>query len=391
VDNSGLNNQHDVRQNDGVWNALRATMSRFNYSLIRYVGCLCAVSTLMAASQTSAAQSYPPVWSNTSKYAAGDMVTDYGNVYRCIKVVTTPYLDPSKTFANWELNEVRNNTTLTIGTGQTFPTLTAAWTNALNCRVAQGVYLHLSIVTTKGDFTENFTSAFSLDHGSAAGISIIGDQTANINLNFPNTNGFTIDSGCTFGALENYTLTQNPEANEQGVSLSQNSTITLVNNISFVGSTDPIYADTGSNVTGGSGLQFTSFSGAGAIVTATNGATATMNGLNITGQFIGPGILAQLGGHIIAQGAEVSEFAYGAEATEGGVIDLTNANISHCDYGVFAVMKGHVCAVSANFTNDQYGDIWADTGATVDASYAGYSGNSGAHTANGGYIFTQND
>lgn len=368
----------------------KPAMNKSDYSLIRSVYYLGALFISMVAPQTCPAQSYPPVWNNTSKYAAGDMVTDYGNVYRCIRAVTTPYLDPSKTYTNWELNEVRNNTTLTIGTGQTFPTLTAAWTNALNCRVAQGVYLHLSIVTSKGDFTENFTSPFSLDHGSAAGISIIGDQMANINLNFQNANGFTIDSGCTFGALENFTLNQNEEDHDRGVSLSQNSTITLVDNISFVGSVDPIYADTGSNVTGGSGLQFASFSGAGAIVTATNGATATMIGLNITGQFVGPGVLAEFGGHIIAQWASISNFANGGEATEGGVIDLTFANISGCDYGVWAVMKGHICADSANFTNNSDSDIVADTGATVDASYAGYSGIS-ATPANGAYIFTQSD
>lgn len=82
---------------------------------------------LCAFPGASPAQSYPPVWNNTAHYVAGDMVTDYGNVYRCISAVTTPYLDPSKTYQHWELNYVRSGTTITIGIGQPFPTLETAW------------------------------------------------------------------------------------------------------------------------------------------------------------------------------------------------------------------------------------------------------------------------
>ncbi len=78
----------------------------------------------------------------------GDLVTDYGNIYRCEVTVSTPYLDPSKTYKNWELFYVRSSTTLPIGVGQTFPDLATAWTYAHNARVAQGAYLHLSIVTS---------------------------------------------------------------------------------------------------------------------------------------------------------------------------------------------------------------------------------------------------
>ncbi len=363
-------------------------MNRSDRWFFRLIACLCALATLIAAAD---AQVSPPVWSNTSKYVPGDMVTDYGNVYRCIKAVTTPYLDPSKTYTNWELNEVRNNTTLTIGTDQTFPTLTAAWTNAINCRVAQGVYLHLAIVTSKGDFSESFTSPFSLDHGAAAGISIIGDQVANINLAFSSSAGFTIDSGCTFGTLENFTLTQTSKDGQRGIALSQNSTIALVSNISFAGSDFPIYADTGSCVTGGSGLQFSGFYGA--VITATNGATAAADGLTIEGTTSGQktgvsGIVAEFGGHVIAHSAVISNLENAVEAIEAGVADISSSNISQCEYGVWAVMRGHVYAASVNLINDQYGDFWADTGATVDATSANYSGN-GAHPANAGYIFTQ--
>src|ERR1700722_10721366 len=92
-------------------------------------------------SKTAGAQTIPAVWQNTAHYEGGDLVTDYGNIYRCIKNVTTPYLDPSKSYGNWELYDVRNNTTLLIGFGQPFPSLDIAWNYCQNARIAKAAYL----------------------------------------------------------------------------------------------------------------------------------------------------------------------------------------------------------------------------------------------------------
>ncbi len=131
-------------------------------NLIRFLFALSA--TFVGLTQGAHAQTkFPPAWVNTATYAPGDLVTDYGNIYRCETTVTTPYLDPSKTYQDWELYSVRSGTTLTIGAGQTFPTLAIAWNYVRNCHIAMAAYLHLDIVTTTGNHSETFDAPLNLD------------------------------------------------------------------------------------------------------------------------------------------------------------------------------------------------------------------------------------
>ncbi len=53
------------------------------------------------------------------------------------------------------------------------------------------MYLHLSIVTTQGDFSESLNNAILLDMDNGSQISLMGDNASNIQLSFANTNGFT--------------------------------------------------------------------------------------------------------------------------------------------------------------------------------------------------------
>jgi hypothetical protein len=122
------------------------------------------ISVLVLSPHHAAAQAFPPVWSNTATYAGGDLVTDYGNIYRCIAAVTTPYLDPSTSYKNWELFNVRNNTTLIVGVGQPFPTLETAWKFALNTTISSGVGLAIEISTAKGAYSETETNTLVLNH-----------------------------------------------------------------------------------------------------------------------------------------------------------------------------------------------------------------------------------
>lgn len=133
----------------------------------------------------------------------GDLVTDYGNLYRCEVAVTKPYIDPSKYYQNWELFYVRNNTTVAVGQGQTFPTLAIAWKYVHNARVATDAYLHVSIVTTNGNFNESFSAPFNLDMDTGSQVSIIGDNTANISLGFGESAGLTIDSSHSIASISN--------------------------------------------------------------------------------------------------------------------------------------------------------------------------------------------
>ena len=90
-------------------------------SLLRILVAFLAVA--MALRQANAQTEFPPAYNNQAHYAVGDLVTDYGNIYRCEIAVTKPYLDPSKTYQNWEMFYVRNNTTIPVGYKQTFPIL----------------------------------------------------------------------------------------------------------------------------------------------------------------------------------------------------------------------------------------------------------------------------
>src|ERR1700722_19506374 len=150
----------------------------FKRSIARLL--LAVLSGFAMLSSANAQTEFPPAYNNQAHYAVGDLVTDYGNLYRCQAAVTKPYLDPSKTYKNWELYYVRNNTTIPVGVGQAFPTLAIAWNYVRNCHVAEAAYLHLSIVTTAGDLSETFTAPFSLDMMYGSQVSIIGDNAANI-------------------------------------------------------------------------------------------------------------------------------------------------------------------------------------------------------------------
>ena len=80
------------------------------------VGLILSFNSTLANAQTE----FPPAYDNQAHYAVGDLVTDYGNLYRCEVAVIKPYIDPSKYYQNWEMFYVRNNTTIAVGAGQTF-------------------------------------------------------------------------------------------------------------------------------------------------------------------------------------------------------------------------------------------------------------------------------
>lgn len=222
--------------------------------------CLACVLALLAISTTAETQSYPPLWNVNATYDVGDMITLNGNVYRCTQAVSAPGGSPSTSYDHWELNEVRNNTTIIVGVGQPFPTLTKAWTYIENARVDQAAKLHLDISTVNGPYRETYSAPFSLDHGSGARISIIGDIPSNITLSFPSSNGFTIDSGDTFKLLQGVTVSQTASNPTYGIYATQNSALLNVTDVSFVGSSIPIFADSGANIADCSGLTFANFS-----------------------------------------------------------------------------------------------------------------------------------
>lgn len=340
----------------------------------------------------TSAQSFPPAWVNTSHYAPGDMVTDYGNVYRCLKAVTTPYLDPSKTFADWELNYVRNNTTVLIGNSEPFPTLQTAWTYCLNSRVADGVYLHLDIVSDNKSFTETFAAPFSLDHGSGAKISITGDNYGYINLDFSGSNGFVIDGSHSFAAITGVTV--NGVTGYNGISALQGASISSLSDGVVSGFGTSFYAVQGGslNLAGTEVGQQHSYG----CYADQLGSISYGSGYELEGPGSNSGavaLYANHGGSIVAPNGFISGFQNGVQSVNGAIIDVTGCQISGCDIGALAYVGGRI-----NATNGLYGakaqggtanttDLIAETAGTILASGADYVTMS-TGSNDGSYIFT---
>ncbi len=343
-------------------------MNRF-LKTIRAISAALAVLTMASAAR---AQTVPPVWNNVGSYSPGDMVTDYGNVYRCLKPVTTHYLDPSKSYAYWQLFYVRNNTTIVIGVNQPFPDLATAWTYVENCSVAEGVYLHLSISTANGLFSENFTGqGFSLDHPSGASISIIGDNPDNINLGGGGGftyNGFVVDSGHGFGGISNVTI--NGPGNVvgspgcAGILATGNGSVASVSNVDINNFHDGVYAGLGGNV---------NLSSAVTISGVYDGVEAEMNGtVSIYGGWTETSashicLYAHTGGYISARQATVSGGYYGIEARDGGTIECTSTTQSGAVYGVAAEFHGFVKFDSSEASGNNLEDLEADGGGVISA------------------------
>lgn len=333
------------------------------------------------------AQSYPPVWNNTSNYVAGDMVTDYGNVYRCLKPVTTHYLDPSKTYQDWELYYVRNNTTLVIGVGQTFPTLTAAWTYAQNCHIAEGAYLHLSISTANGNLNEDLGTSINLDQPSGASISIIGDNPNNID--FTSLNGIQLDSGHELAVISGIQLTGTGIGN--GITLTGNASIETVNGTNIAACANAISVDQGARIHCTKTVVLNDFETG---VSATRQGSvvfdsgATFEGTGNSGTSVA--LYERNDGYIEAPAANISTCGFGVLAAEGGVVNIEGATFISNNIGIQAIMKAQVEASHATFgtgnMKDVEYDVYCASGATVDAEFS----NLQTHTTgvnDGSYIY----
>lgn len=327
---------------------------------------------------------FPPAYNNQATFAPGDLVTDYGNIYRCNVAVTKPYLDPSKTYENWEMFYVRNNTTLTIGIGQTFPDLATAWNYVHNARIAEGAYLHLSIVTTQGDFSESLNNPISLDMDNGSQVSIIGDNASNIQLTFPNTNGFNIDSGHSLGSISGLTLAGGNTS--YAISATTSGSIANVSDLNITGFNYQIYADQTSNLNFGMGITLTHCFNYGCF--ADNGATIVFpqGGLSVTGPAgAGACLLALRGGRITAEQSTMLFGYNGANASYAGFIDILGSTITNANVGVVAINNGTVEATSCVFTNSSFYDISADNGGVVNDQLATVNK---VQASNGGAIYS---
>lgn len=342
---------------------------------------------LLALLPVAGAQGYPPVWNNTATYAPGDMVTDYGNIYRCILSVSKPYLDPSKAYANWELTYVRNNTTLVIGVGQPFPDLETAWKYALSATIAQGVYLHLSISTAKGNFAENLDYGLNLDHPFGANISIIGDVEANITFN--GDAGFTVDSNHALGAMSYFTLDgTGTSASHNAFSAVGGGNFAFLRNID-IENFDVCFSAANLGQINASFITFGPAQGYYAVATDMAQITLTRSG-PIDGQegneSVGVGLKASDGAEIYAPNITMGDLTTGIEAYSGGLILASGASVQDCGSGAYAITRGYIDVSNGDFEGNIQ-DLYAITAGVIEAAGAAFTSKS-TGTNDGSYILS---
>jgi len=347
---------------------------------------LLAALTLLTLAVIGEAQSYPPAWSNTATYVAGDQVQLFGNVIRAVKPSTVP---GKFVYTNWELWEVRANTTVMVGTGQTFPTLEAAWTYAQNARVAEGAYLHLYISTAHGDYNGENVNGFVLDHESGARVSIIGDNRNNIRLGAPagfSSNAFIIDSGHSFGTISNVSIGGKGVTNAgSGIFATGNASIADVSGIVVSGFGNGVFADQGASIT----LENTV-----ALNSANNFSVRASRNANIlikngwTGSATGAALLlATFGGDITAESCTLSAAnGSGALAEEGGIIDVAGSSINHCIVGAYAFDHGWIYALNCALGSNSAWDFQAQDGGQIYSDGSGMTANN-IDSGTGSYIY----
>lgn len=356
---------------------------------------LAATLLSLLLSSRATAQSYPPVWTSSATYVAGDIVQYGGNWYRAMKALPAAGPYPASAYGSWELNYVRSNTTLTIGVGQGFASLVYAWTFAHNARIADAAYLHFSIVTSKGAFSESFANSFSLDHGSGADISIIGDNYDQISLKFSSSNGFVIDSGHSLGLLMNIFLTGS--ANCTGLSATSGASLASVTGLIVAGFGTCVSATQNASINIGGDAGFESFETA---ISADQDASVLVGPyLSIAGTGVSSstGLYANRGGVIncalaVGVGPTIENEGRGMWAENGGIIYAYYARVHGCGTGLKADLGGHVFAENsiANTQNGSFAangtDVKVFDGGVVDILGGDYT-TSSIDSGTGSYIW----
>jgi predicted outer membrane repeat protein len=271
------------------------------------------------------------------------------------------------------MNLVRANTTLMIGTSQTFPSLAAAWNHILNARVADGVYLHLYLSSANGSLEETFSSAFLLDHGSGARIAILSDNITKNSLFFSGCNGFIIDSGHSFNTLSGFKISAvQPPSNGTGIVATNQATISSVG----------IYVtDFPNGYEAANGGRLTVNSSLGGLVGFTSQAAYATSGggiqfgtaFSITGP--GPnsqcsGLVADTGGFIEAPTASISDCTDGILSSSNGFVAADNAQIGGCYYAIDAVQGGSVRVFRASLGSCASSGCTAENGGAIYAEDA---------------------
>jgi len=271
--------------------------------------------------------------------------------------------------------EVRGNSTYMIGTSETFTTLTGAWSFIKNAHVADGVFLHLYITNAHGNFSQNFSTPFSLDQQSGSQISIIGISKIDCDVTFTTGNGFTLDSGHSFGLISGLDIFGSSSGS--GIVVADNATLGELSNCSLVGFETCLSALNNGDFAQVDTTAFLNCNKPGTECQAEWGGMVTfqseytIDGAGTSGG--GTCLFADHGGKISAPSLQMANFNIGVEAKFDGIIDAGGCSIGGCNTGIFATEGGRVFCESGAMGQDAfwtYGQQLAD-GTDLNATYGG--------------------
>lgn len=337
------------------------------------------------------AQSFPPAWSSTATYAAGDIVQYGGNWYRAMKALSAHGPYPAAAYGEWELNFIRSNTTLTVGNGGAFPNLVYAWQFARNARIADAAYLHFTIATESKPFTENFSEPFSLDRDNGALVSISGDGYATVTFDFTKSAGFTIDTGHQFGTLANINVTGDGDtvSSPTGISATQGASIQTVSNVSLITFGIGIYANQNASLN----LDSETYTNDCYFSIYADGAASVVAGGStfMAGAAAGTGIYADHNSHVSdVQGLlQGTGSGVGCQAENGASVDISKAGVESWGKGALAEYSGHIVALNASFgdTTNNTTDVQVDNGGIAHVTGSFFQDTNSVGLNDGSYLY----
>ncbi len=269
--------------------------------------------------------------------------------------------------------------------GQSFPTLTIAWNYALNAKVADGAYLHFYISSSKGNYAENLSAPFLLDHASGARMAILGDNASADTLAFGSTNGLILDTGHSFNTVSGLTISG---TGTDGVKVAYDAALSFLGKSNVSGFQNLVHAVQGASIVVNTDCTLSSPGNVSCLAEAGGSITARTLTITTTNQQA-TAYWAVNGGIIVAESTNVSGSNVGAEADNGGVIDVANSTFTTHGYPIVA-NDGTVNCQSSTFS-DCPSAVYAENGGSIDAEECYVvDGNIGVLAAARGYVDVTN-
>ncbi|GAN88050.1 hypothetical protein LU298_11465 [Komagataeibacter intermedius] len=301
--------------------------------------------------------------------------------------------------------DVYDDLTLYVGSGHVFSTLQAA----LTYLEGRSLYADVTVQIADGTYA---CSQHHFNHPQGARVSIIGNTSAPANVVFncdaSNRQSFLlVDQACAVNIVDGMTINGSGWVSHGvwtadcvgcGVQADAGASVYVGSNVRINKFYYGIRANTGAYVGVSSGVQITEAGDVG--VHAFNGGHVECPGISVsltadTGNSLGNGIMAELGGTISCEGAFCNENAnWGICGSSNGVVWALNSNVTaSTSYGIMARMGGTVLVSGGDggksfVTSGSKQGIRAETGGHVEAigSVEVYSNGLDGISANGGTI-----